>query len=209
MDIKPIQKLRTLAITVSLLMTALHTAAQEIPVLTPWGTPYSWLHKGLNLQLDLGATIGFGKHNPYRNGAFYTDISALYLTQCGDPKLWVAAGAALSHTRLAGESYINGSLGLTAAYQLNERLTALAAVAYTTPPLGATPRHACLPYPCSTVTPAAMRYMPGFRSPYFYPDMRMTPGMSVTGGVDYKVTETFHIGVSATWSVVNDNAYWY
>ena len=146
MDIKPIQILRTLATALTLLMTALHTAAQEIPVLTPWGTPYSWLHKGLNLQLDLGATIGFGKYNPYRNGAFYTDISALYLTQCGDPKLWVAAGAALSHTRLAGESYINGSLGLTAAYQLNERLTALAAVAYTTPPLGATPRHACLHY---------------------------------------------------------------
>ena len=203
------QKLRTLLAALTLFLPALHTAAQEIPVLTPWGTPYSWLHKGLNLQLDLGAAIGFGKHNPYRNGAFFTDVSALYLTQCGDPKLWVAAGATLAHTRVAGESYVNAAIGVTAAYQLTDRLTALAAVACTTPPLAGKPHYACAPPCLNPMSPMSLRQPLYFRSPYFYPDMRMTPGMSVTGGVDYKVSEAFHIGVSATWSVVNDYAGWH
>ena len=54
-------------LTATLLSISLMATAQEIPFYSPYGRSYWHLHEGLNLQLDLGATIGFGRNNPFRN----------------------------------------------------------------------------------------------------------------------------------------------
>ena len=90
-------------LTATLLSISLMATAQEIPFYSPYGRSYWHLHEGLNLQLDLGATIGFGRNNPFRNGAFHTDVSALYLGK-GNDRLSYAGGLTLSHMRCQGES---------------------------------------------------------------------------------------------------------
>jgi hypothetical protein len=72
-----------------------------------------------------------------------------------------------------------------ASYQLTERLTAMAFASYTAP-LSGEDRH-------------AMCFNP-YYNPY-YPAALGMPGVVVGGGVDYKVTENFHVGVSASWHV--------
>lgn len=178
-----------------------------MPVLSPYTPGFWWLHKGMNVQVNLGAAIGFGKHNPYRNGAFFTDVSAIYLADTSVPKLSLAIGGGLSHTRISGDSYVNATVMAMAAYRLTERLTALAMVEYTTPSLGnkqfiPNPYiYGCRPYGAYSYGHRFGPLNPAY-NPYF--DGRLTPGMSFTGGINYKVTENFHIGISASYNVIQD-----
>ena len=94
-------------ITIVMLVVSLQIVAQTIPYYSPYGRNYWSLHQGLNLQLDFGVGVGFGKNNPMRNGMFYTNASAIYLKDL-TPRLSVAGGVTLSHIRYGGNShYIN------------------------------------------------------------------------------------------------------
>lgn len=171
-------------ITIVMLVVSLQIVAQTIPYYSPYGRNYWSLHQGLNLQLDFGVGVGFGKNNPMRNGMFYTNASAIFLKDL-TPRLSVAGGATLSHIRYGGNSHYMASIEGIASYQLTERLTAMAFASYTAP-LSGEDRH-------------AMCFNP-YYNPY-YPAALGMPGVVVGGGVDYKVTENFHVGVSASWHV--------
>ena len=80
------------------------------------------IHEGLNAQVDAGVTVGWGKHNPFRGGSFFTDVSLLYakpLTDC-----WtVAVGGTLSRFRFFDNYVTTASVQALANYQFNEHLS--------------------------------------------------------------------------------------
>lgn len=183
-------------LTATLLSISLMATAQEIPFYSPYGRSYWHLHEGLNLQLDLGATIGFGRNNPFRNGAFHTDVSALYLGK-GNDRLSYAGGLTLSHLRCQGESYLTATAEGILAYKLTDRLTALAFASVTASLAGDDGNRMMMRdsfYPYYSPYYAAM-YSPTDLAPY------AMPGIMMGGGLNYKVTENLHVGVSCTWQV--------
>lgn len=87
-------------------------------------TPYRyygpWLHKGLNVSLDLSAFAAFGHHLPHRGG-FSQTLSATYLTPLSkNDRLWMAAGGYLSNTMWGGDSYRDGGLYAMLGYRFND-----------------------------------------------------------------------------------------
>lgn len=183
-------------LTALLLSTSLGVAAQEIPFYSPYGRSYWYLHEGLNIQLDLGATIGFGRNNPFRNGAFHTDVSALYLGKVDD-RLSYAAGMTLSHMRCQGESYLTATAEGILSYKLTDRLTALAFASVTASLAGDDGRRSMYRdtfYPYYSPYYGAM-YGAGGLAPY------AMPGVMMGAGLNYKVTENLHVGVSCSWQM--------
>ena len=183
-------------LTATLLSISLMATAQEIPFYSPYGRSYWHLHEGLNLQIDLGATIGFGRNNPFRNGAFHTDVSALYLGK-GNDRLSYAGGLTLSHMRCQGESYLTATAEGILAYKLTDRLTALAFASVTASLAGDDGNRMMMRdsfYPYYSPYYAAM-YSPAGLAPY------AMPGIMMGGGLNYKVTENLHVGVSCTWQI--------
>lgn len=79
------------------------------------------IHKGLNASVEMGVSVGFGKHNPWRGAHFFSSLSALYAYPVND-RLTLAAG--VGYTHFTGWGGGSGSLGVFALanYRINERL---------------------------------------------------------------------------------------
>lgn len=91
---------------------------------TPFGAWSTWdIHSGLNVMLNAGVTIGFGRDNPFRNGAFFTNASAIYAKQIND-RWTVGLGGYLSRFSMSHDSYNDFGLQALASYKINERMNA-------------------------------------------------------------------------------------
>lgn len=75
----------------------------------------------LSLSLDMGLTVGWGKHNPWRGAAFHTTLSGAYNYQVND-RLTLAAGGYLNHFSGWGTAGTTMGIYALANYQFNERL---------------------------------------------------------------------------------------
>lgn len=90
--------------------------------MAPLGGLSFWnLHEGFNASIDMGVSVGFGKNNPWRGAAFFTNVAGLYAHQVND-RLTLAGGLYLSH--LDGWGQHPNALGLfgLANYRINDRL---------------------------------------------------------------------------------------
>ncbi|MDY4038934.1 MAG: hypothetical protein SOY49_05880 [Prevotella sp.] len=95
------------------------TLAARMP--TPWYYYGPWLHKGLNVSLDLSVFASFGHNVPHRGG-FSQNLSATYLTPLSkDNRLWMAAGGYVNNTTWGGDSYRDGGLYAMIGYKFNDR----------------------------------------------------------------------------------------
>ena len=176
---------------------------REVYALMPWRWGMSsWrMHEGLNLQLDLGAAIGFGKNNPLRNGAFFTDISAIYAKQLTD-RLAVAGGVTVSELTYGGRALYSGSAEAALSYRLTDRLTASVYGAFTYQP----DQQGSYPYECGGFGYGGYGYGAMGLGSYGYAASAGLYGgypfhpygsyATFGGAIDYKVTENFHVGVS-------------
>lgn len=79
------------------------------------------VHEGLNASVNMGVSVGFGKHNPWRGAHFFTDIAALYAHPIND-RLTLAVGG--NYCTFTGWGRGHSSVGLfgLANYRINERL---------------------------------------------------------------------------------------
>lgn len=81
-----------------------------------------WLHRGLNVNLDLSVFAQFGKHA--RSGAGFTQsLSATYLHPLGR-HVWIAAGGYADHTVWGGDHYTSGGLYGEVGYQFDKHWAA-------------------------------------------------------------------------------------
>ena len=81
------------------------------------------LHAGLNLQMEAGVRVGWGKGNPFGGASFFSNVGAMYAMPLSrDGRLTAAAGGYFSNYRLYGEQV--GTLGLMAMvdYVVNQRV---------------------------------------------------------------------------------------
>ena len=66
--------------------------------------------------------MGWGKHNPFRGGSFFTDVSLLYAKPLTD-RWTVAVGGTLSRFRFFDNYIVTASVQALANYQFNEHLS--------------------------------------------------------------------------------------
>lgn len=91
---------------------------------TPFGAWSTWdIHSGMNVMLNAGVTIGFGRNNPFRNGAFFTNASAIYAKQVSD-RWTIGLGGYLSRFSMSHDSYTDFGLQALASYKINDRMNA-------------------------------------------------------------------------------------
>jgi len=87
-----------------------------------FGGPTLWnLHEGFNASVDMGVSVGFGKNNPWKGAAFFTNVAGLYAHQFND-RLTVAGGLYLSHYNGWGQGQNAVGLFGLVNYQINNRL---------------------------------------------------------------------------------------
>ena len=91
---------------------------------TPFGAWSTWdIHSGLNVMLNAGVTIGFGRDNPFRHGAFFTNASAIYAKQVSD-RWTLGLGGYLSRFSMSYDSYTDFGFQALASYKINDRMNA-------------------------------------------------------------------------------------
>ncbi len=149
---------------------------------SPWSGGVWDLHTGFNASVGAGVMCGFGRNNPYRGAAFFTNVEGLYALPVND-RLTVAAG--LGYTRYTGWGQSQSALDLfgLANYRFNERLDATVFLSHSFGPTGG-------------------NIYNGMRSPYI-------PGISnacTTVGAEFgvKVNDAVRFGVGV--SVVREEA---
>lgn len=94
---------------------------------SPWiGYPFGpWsmdVHRGFNASLDAGVMVGFGRNNPMRGGAFFTNLTALYALPLRNDRWTLAVGGNYGHYTGWGERQHQFSLFGMANYRINDRL---------------------------------------------------------------------------------------
>ncbi|MBQ0020202.1 MAG: hypothetical protein KBT39_06735 [Bacteroidales bacterium] len=78
------------------------------------------IHKGLNASVDMGVSVGVGKHNPWKGAHFFTDLTLLYAYPVND-RLTLAAGMDYGYFSGLGSGMNNLSLFGLANYKINDR----------------------------------------------------------------------------------------
>jgi len=90
---------------------------------SPFGMSTPWdLHEGLNAQIGMGVTVGWGKNNPFRGGSFFTDVSLVYAKTL-DEHWTLGVGGTASRFRFFNETVVRGSVEAFANYKFNEHLS--------------------------------------------------------------------------------------
>lgn len=81
------------------------------------------LHEGMNLQLETGVRVGWGKHNPWRGASFFSNVGAMYAMPLSKDGRWTAAlGGYYSNFRLWHQQMNTiGVMGMV-DYTINDRL---------------------------------------------------------------------------------------
>lgn len=166
---------------VSLQSVPIYAETPLLTIIQPWrywGGWSSWdIHDGLNMQVDMGVIVGWGKRNPMRGASFFTDASLLYAKRLGS-RWTFAVGGSFDRYRLWGETVNDVSIDALASYRINDRLFATGYVHHSF---------------------ADDKQVP-FLYPYNYYAMGdAVPGSTVVGAqLDWKINRStsFQIGVS-------------
>lgn len=99
-----------------------------------WGMPWD-LHEGMNVQIDLGVMVGFGKNNPFHGASFFTDLSLAYAKSIGTHWTLVAGGT-LSRFRFLDKNVFAGNAFTMANYKFNDHWSASVFASYNKMPEG-------------------------------------------------------------------------
>lgn len=96
-----------------------------MPGAFPGSGLYDWdLHRGMNLQVETGVRVGWGRHNPWRGASFFTNLGGMYALPLSKDGRWTAAmGGYFSSFRFLGQR--DNTFGLMGAmdYSINQRLS--------------------------------------------------------------------------------------
>ncbi len=113
---------------------------------SPFGIGGLWdIHEGLNLSIDAGVTVGFGKDNPFRGASFFTNLSMLYAKKVDQHWTW-ALGGTLSQFNMFNTDIYTGTLYGMANYAFNEKISATIYGSYTYSPNNGWTRPQALPF---------------------------------------------------------------
>lgn len=169
---------------------------QQTPMgLRPWGSAYSFhpfgfyapfglgslwdIHEGFNASVDMGVSVGLGRHNPWRGAHFFTDITGLYAFPVA--RDWTLALGA-SYLRYTGWGKGQGEVSLFALanYRINDRLDLTGYLSHDTGQL-------------DRFNPCHTPYLPGFTGP------------STTLGMDFGIKVGSSAKVTLGVSVTREN----
>lgn len=155
-----------------------------LPMAGMYGMGLWDLHEGFNASVEAGVSVGFGKNNPWKGAAFFTNVAGLYAHQFND-RLTVAGGLYLSHYDGWGQH--PNALGLfgLANYRINDRLDVTGYLSHDFGALGMS-RNQLWGNPMQMGTPL----LPGFG----------VPSTTVGADLGIKMSEhaKFNVGVSFT-----------
>lgn len=89
------------------------------------------LHEGMNLQMEAGVRVGWGKHNPWKGASFFSNVGAMYALPLSRDGRWTAAlGGYYSNFRLWRQQMNSVGLMGMVDYTINDRLDIAGFVAH-------------------------------------------------------------------------------